>query len=516
MPAISSEILTKKWDAIVIGSGLAGMMTAVTLANQGKKVLVLEQHIIPGGYATLFKRKGFTFEVSLHQTTSLAIGQQIYKLLDEVGVMNKIIPIPLNETMLVTTQLGDIAIDNNFFTNLKRLFPKEIEAIDELVKIIDKIYKELEIFKKITILPKGIYNFLARLFMPTIYKYHQKVLTQLIDELFTDQLLKKIIGIKCGYFGGSPNQLSAILYLIGFGSFLKEGIFYIKGTSQALSNAFVSRLKELGGEIILGEGVEKIIVEGNKAVGVKSKNYEFRAPVIISNASPKITLEKLLPGKDLCPDYIKSIEKLEPSCSAFVVYLGLDCPLAKLTKDSNNFHSRVFLDNKSWDEIYQDIREDKGVGFDGLTDYGFIDPSLAPAGKTAIAIIRIEYFKNWVNLSREEYLKKKAKVQEDILSAVETYIPGFRSHIEVLDAATPLTMQRYTSNDEGAFDGFLCNPQRVGLCKGGLSLKTPVKGLYLSSAWIESMSGGFYGCILYGYLVAKQIIIELKKKRFNF
>ncbi len=107
-----------KWDVIAIGSGLTGLATAVTLATKGKKVLMLEHHYVPGGYATSFKRKGFTFEVSLHQTLALNEGGYMHDILSKLGVMDKITPIRLSSTLKLKTELGDLYVGPDYLTQL--------------------------------------------------------------------------------------------------------------------------------------------------------------------------------------------------------------------------------------------------------------------------------------------------------------------------------------------------------------------------------------------------------------
>jgi len=78
------------YDAIIIGSGLGGLSCGAYLAKNGWKVLVLEKHSLPGGYATSFKRGGFTFDAALHMINGVGKGQNTYKFLEWCGVGDKI------------------------------------------------------------------------------------------------------------------------------------------------------------------------------------------------------------------------------------------------------------------------------------------------------------------------------------------------------------------------------------------------------------------------------------------
>lgn len=512
---VTPEILKTKWDAIVIGSGIGGMTAAAGLACRGKKVLVLEQHYVPGGYATCFKRKGFTFEASLHCMPGLGEGGLINRLLTDLGVMQKITPIPLKETYIVKTPRGNLSMGADYLNQLKGLFPEESEGIDRVDRTIDTVLSELGRITHFTMLPRPVFSLLCRGAAPTIYKYSGTTLAGFLDEFIKSPFLKQLIAIQWGYYGLPLARISTILYLLGWGGYLKDGIYYIKGTSQALSDAFVERLEELGGTILLRQRVEEITVENGRAKGVISKtvkkdgtgeHHHFRAPVVVSNANPFDTYKKMLKEGQVEPSLLEEMEKLEKSISATCVYVGLDCPLSELTGD--DAHSAAFIDseNTDFDAIFNEKLSGRPPGFDGYTDHGSIDRELAPPGKTSVVLIRCEFMTGWRGLSGEQYQKKKAQATEEILSAVEKRVPGFRSHIEVMETGTPLTMERYTSNPDGSFNGFAYTPERVGMGDGGIDMQSTVKGLYLTGAWTGALSGGFYGCILNGYTAANTML----------
>ncbi|MHC9541415.1 MAG: phytoene desaturase family protein [Vulcanimicrobiota bacterium] len=512
---VTPEILKTKWDAIIIGSGLGGMAAAVGLACHGRKVLVIEQHHIPGGYATCFSRKGFTFEASLHCMPALGEGGLLNRLLTEMGVMGKITPIPMKETYLVKTPRGNISMGADYLKELKRLFPDESAGIDKVDRTIDALFSEIGRVTHFTMLPKSVFSLLCRVAAPAIYEHASKTLGEFLDECIRSPLLKQLIAIQWGYYGLPLNRISMILYLAGWGGFLKSGMYYIKGTSQALSNAFVERLEELGGRILLRQRVEEIAVENGRVTGVISRTvkkdrageyHHFNAPVIISNANPFDTYGKMLKDGQVPASLLKDMDKMEKSMSATCVYVGLDCRLSELTGE--DAHSVAFIDNEDidFDSVFNEKASGRAHGFDGYTDHGSLDNELAPPGKTSIVIIRGDFMTGWRGLSDDDYKKKKAEVTEEILTEMEKRIPGFRSHVEVMETATPRTMERYTSNPDGSYNGFAYTPERVGMIDGGIDMQSTVKGLYLSNAWTGALSGGFYGCVLNGYTAANTIL----------
>ena len=520
---VTPEIQQTAWDAIVIGSGLTGLATAVTLAQKGKKVLILEQHYVPGGYASSFKRKGFTFEISLHQTIALGEGGYLNKILSQLGVMGKITPIPLDSTLKLKTELGDLYVGPEYLNQLKQLFPQEADGIEKLDKLIDNIMRETQRAMLLNSLPQPLRRALTRLITPTIYRYHRQTLTDILDAHFRDTRLKQLIAVQWGYYGLPQDRISGMFYLLDWGGFLKSGIYYLKGTSQSMSNAFVERLKELDGTLLLRQNVEEIIIENGCAVGVRSRRvrkngdgavHEFRAPVIISNTNPFLTFNQLLDGEKHIPQsYWDIMAKLEPSTSAVVAYIGLDCPYETFTRDRHHSVVEINLNDLDVNKTYREAVAGKNKGFNAVIHYSIMDPDLAPPGKSVIATIRNEFITAWKGLSEEAYRAKKAEVTDEIVAALDERHPGIRDHIEVIEVGTPRTMTRYTNNPDGAFNGFAYTVERVGMFDGGLPAKTPLKGLYLASAWAGAVGGGHAGSIPSGFMLGQTIARTTNWKR---
>jgi all-trans-retinol 13,14-reductase len=179
-----------KYDAIVIGSGLSGLSAAVSLAQKKKKVAVIEKHTKPGGYATSFKSKGFTFEVSLHQVPGLKEGAHLFAILAAMGIMNKIQPIELDRTFDVRFSKGTIAMGKNYLEDLKKYFPEKKEAIVKIEFLIGRIIKELAVSRKLALLPDPLFRCMCFLLTPTLYRYRNSSLSDLLDEITKNNELR--------------------------------------------------------------------------------------------------------------------------------------------------------------------------------------------------------------------------------------------------------------------------------------------------------------------------------------
>lgn len=491
-----------KWDAIIIGSGLGSMTTGLELAKAGKKILIIEQHNIPGGYATSFKRNNFIFDVSLHQMAGLTKGKILYKVLDKLGVMQHVTPIPLNEIQTVQTKIGDICIDSNFIESLINLFPEDVNGLREIKRDMKRISRQLML--AISAVNKN--QKLLKLFTPTIEKTNLLTLEEYLDEKLDNEMLKKLFAIQTGYFSTPANEISAFFYLMALSQYFDDGIFYIKGTSQSLSNSFIHEIKQNGGDILLNHRVERIITKDGNVEGVSVSDIkkgvvkDYFSPIIVAGTDPNQLFNKLTPDYDFPENYLDKTNGMNPGQSATCFFVGMNCELQKLT--GKTYHSIAYLDNCNLPGC------DFEVG--GWTDYSSIDHDLAPKGKTTLSAIGGDNYDEWATLSPEKYKEKKEIYKNAFLNFMDEKIPGFKQHVEYIEVGTPLTMNRYTSNLKGAFNGYTYSIDRLRNLEGGLGSKTPLNGLYLTGAWSGSISGGFAGSILSGSLVGLQI---LKEKR---
>ena len=143
------ESTTKSWDAIVIGSGLGGLVTATQLAAKGAKVLVLERYTIPGGSGGSFQRSGYTFDVGASMI--FGFGENGYtnlltRALGDVGEKIDTFPDPVQLAYHLPNDL-EIAVDRKyeqFIADLTSHFPHEASGIKQFYDICWKVFNCLD------------------------------------------------------------------------------------------------------------------------------------------------------------------------------------------------------------------------------------------------------------------------------------------------------------------------------------------------------------------------------------
>jgi len=498
------------FDAIIIGGGLGGLICGAKLSKEGKKVLLIEQHYIPGGCATTFKRKDYTMEVGLHEMDGLDKNDPKIKIFNDLKVFDNVDFIKVPEFYRFINGRIDFVMPDNHneaVQALVRQFSKEKKGINKFFKRIDSIRKEinrlpLQRWKIALLLP--VFPFIYPHLVFNIFK----TLGGFLDSIIQDDDLKLLLQANLQYYHDDPYSMSLIYFSAAQASYFKGGGNFIKGGSQKLSNYLAKVIIDNDGEVLLGYKVDKILTKGKLAVGVEYKktfgeNLEtkkvFAIKIIANNAMPNVI--NLLPkeNQDLLN---KKTKNLEQSCSIISIYIGFK----KEIKNLNNKNYSTFIFDQSVKkqgdmmENYKGSFEKRNFVF---VDYSQIDSGLAPAGKSFGAICTLDYLEDWKDLNNEEYKKKKEAVAKILFKRLEKLIPGITEAIDYYEVGTSRTIARYTLNPKGSVYGFAQTPKQAGMFR--IPNKSPIKNLYFASAWTMP-GGGFTGAILSGWFCAKKIL----------
>ncbi|MCP4130664.1 MAG: NAD(P)/FAD-dependent oxidoreductase [bacterium] len=497
----------ESYDVIVIGAGNGGLTAGATLAKQGAKTLVLERHNVPGGCGTSFCRGRFEFEVALHQLSGLGRKDQpgpLRSVLDALGVLEKLEFVEMEDLYRVTVP-GQMDITllpdkEKAVAELQKQFPTEKENIVEFFDLVYQYFTEVIkafVFKDPDVTPEKY---------PAFFKYSLKSAGEVLDQFFTDPLIKVAVGIYWTYLGVPPRlmtfgDLAGLLFM-----YMEFKPFHLKGGSQTLSNAIAEEIFASGGMIRYNTGVKKIIVEDGAVKGVITDSGEtIKAPYVVSNAS-KITTYVDLIGKENIPE--KTISELKGGTigpSAFTLYIGLDCKPEEIgIKDSTNF---ICL-NTDMDQAFEqmDSIETKGNSM-LLTCYNHVDPSFSPEGTSQIAIVLLKNGDPWLRIPTADYAKEKYRLAEDLIATAEKVFPGLRDHIEEIEIATPITHLRYLGHPRGAIYGF------SSLAKDSNMFITPrqnIKGLFGAGSWFGL--GGFQPTLESGASTGRAVMKKLRQE----
>lgn len=505
------------YDAVVIGAGLGGLSAAAAFARQGFKVVVLEQHSVPGGYASSFTRPGgFTFDVSLH-STSAGIRNGVADLIGGFPEIKDVVFEEHKPLYRAVFPDYDIRVPGQdlpgYIKLLKTHFPDDAAAVDA-------IFADM----------KGLSDDVGRLSnaggqvdmatfpqkFPILFKNLNRTWGAMLEERVRNPKLRAVISSLWGYFGLPPSKLSAFYYALPLTGYLEGGGWYPHGTSQRISNALSGLIAKNGGEVRLNTRVERILTRDGAAIGVRTADgAEIRGRAVISNANAVDTLTKMVDEKEALKATLARMDKLQISFSSLLVWLGLKTDLVRKVglKDSEIFYYPDYDHEAAYAaSIAGGLAPNPGFG---LTIYDNVWPGASPKGKNTVNIISTQGYDHWKKYetdyfygNKDEYTKEKLRLADILIDAVERkFLPGLRKAIEIKEVATPLTNRRYTSNPRGAIYGWDQTVDNSGQRR--FPQRTPVKNLYLAGAW--TFPGHGYGaCIPSGLSCFAEVMKDWK------
>ncbi|MDD4954810.1 MAG: NAD(P)/FAD-dependent oxidoreductase [Candidatus Omnitrophica bacterium] len=496
-----------EYDAIVIGAGAGGLAAALKLSANNKKILVIERQPIPGGCATTFTRRGFTFESSMHCVNSLGEKGELRNFLNDLGVAEKIDFIKLRDFGRIIYPSHDFVVNfskEGFLNFLKENFPNESAGLDKLFARFDNFYRQFDKFC-ISGLPLILQLLISPIFYPEIIKLSSLTTKELLDKYLNDEKLKSIIADLWRFVGVAPSELSAFYFLIILRGYYFEETCYVRGGYSNLFKAIVEKLKENGSDIEYNTTIKSIITKNKRVCGVVTdKGKVFDAKTVISNANAIETLGELIDDKETKEKYSLELANLQKSVSVFQVYLGLKVPAKTL--GMKNFMISL---NTGYDHD-KNFKESTDAECDNclieIVDHTQLDASLAPQGKGTLLIMTFDSYKNWQGLNDAEYKEKKKRIAEKLIKRAEKLLPGLSASIEIMEAATPKTMCRYTLSPEGAIYGFAHTVKQSGILR--LSQETRIKGLFLAGAWTRP-GAGVHACFISGFDAAELALKRL-------
>ncbi len=504
------------YDAIIIGAGLGGLTAGAKLSIEGKKVLVIEQHNIPGGCATTFKRNDLKIEVGLHMIDGLDEDDPKQKVLKELGVFDNVKFIRVPEFYRFVKPGIEITIPDNYQAAIKVLtnrYPSEKSGVLKFFKIILALRKEAFVLprqKWRKLLTMLVFPLLA----PHVMKYENWSVGQFIDSLFENEELKLVLLANLGYYHNDPYSTSMMYYAVAQASFFRGGGYFIKGGSQALSDYLAAVIEDHNGKVLLRHKVNEIIIKDGAAIGVK---YSKRSTTngeqviehgksIVANAAVPNVINELIKVPEAKTTLSNVAGQLKIAPSILSVYLGFKKTPKEL---GNSYYSTIFFDEsisnpKQVEEYHhQDFAKRTFI----FVDYSSIDSGLAPEGKSVGVISSMDYLSDWDSLTEDRYMERKEETAQILINRLDKYIPGTKDAIEYYEVSTPRTIKRYILTPKGTAYGYAQIPNQTG--RKRFKIKSPINNLYFASAWTEP-GHGFTGAILSGQWCAEEILRSKK------
>ncbi len=497
----NSAMSETEFDAVIIGAGLGGLSCGAAFARQGFKPLVLEQHYVPGGYASAFKRPGgFVFDVSLHSTV---VGERngIHNLIPGFPEIEDVEFVPHPSLYRAIFPDYDYRVPQR---NLKKYiqmlvgyFPEEKQGIEGIFEDMKGLAGDINKYQQaggqvdMSTFPKEF---------PYLFRIFNLTWGAMVNQRIKSPKLKAIISSLWGYYGLPPSKLSGFYYALPTIGYLQEGGYYPKGRSQKMSEAFVKFIVDHGGTVKLRTRVEKILTKNHAAYGVKVEDgTEYTAKAVVSNANAFDTFSTMMDEKDHLKDYLARFDKYSVSLSCFQVFLGLKKDLVKEVgiEDSEIFYASSYDDEATYKAYLEADVENSGYG---VMLYDNVYDGYSPEGKNTLNIMVLQGYDHWEKYeadyrkgNKKEYKAEKERMADILIKkAEETVLPRLSEFIEVKEIGTPLTNWRYTRNYRGAIYGWDQTMNNTG--PNRVPHTTPIENLYLAGAWTQPGHG--YGAVV--------------------
>jgi phytoene dehydrogenase-like protein len=335
---------------IIIGAGIAGLSTGCYARMNGYNVKLFETHDKPGGMCTSWKRKDYTFDYCIHNLVGTSPRSGTYRIWKELGALDNTKIINRDEFTRIETLHSETL---HWYTNLERfhehlkeIAPEDSQATGEFIRAAQKLAG----IDLLSMPLGGLKKTLKALpYLSLINHWSQITIGQFAGRLKNPFLGRAVKHVMYDIPGDSVPMIAIIMFMAGLSA---GDLGWPEGGSLAFSRRIKKRLLDLGGEIHYQNRVEKIIVENNRAAGVRlADGTEHRADYVISAADGYSTIYKMLEGQYLT----EAIDKYYGDAGdtgpfGFIVFLGLEEGLHDLP------HALVLLLDNPLDtgEIEQD------------------------------------------------------------------------------------------------------------------------------------------------------------------
>ncbi len=491
----------------IIGAGMAGLSTGCYAQMNDFDSKIFEMHTSPGGVCTSWNRKGYRINGCIHWLTGSAPGNNFHSIWKELGVVPNLQMVYFDEYARIEGQDGKTL---RVFTDVDRLEAQMKELAAEDTRIIEEftngIRKAIDFPMPVEKAPE-LYGPLDGLRMAMLMSPYArflakwgKVSLQDFAQRFNNPFLRETFPHIFNLQNSPDFPMMPVLMTLGWMHQKTAG--YPLGGSQKLAETLERRYTDQGGEIRYGSRVEKILVEGDRAVGVRlADGSEHHADIVVSAADGHTTIYDMLDGKYLdrkTQGYYERLPLYPP-----LVYVNLG--VSRLFDDPPDSVTGTSFPLKEPINIGGQVKHRMGI-----QAYSF-DPTSAPDGKTLLKTMFASDYDYWKNLSsdQEAYKAEKKSVETQVIKALDERYPGLAGQVEMIDVATPVTWERYTGNWRGSFQGWLETNETLTM---RMSKTLPnLKGFYMAGQWVEP-GGSIPTAVMSGRNTIQIICNSLKKK----
>jgi phytoene dehydrogenase-like protein len=526
----------KKYDAIVIGAGHNGLTNAAYLAKAGLKVLVVEKNDYIGG-ATVSRNLHEDWIYSNCSYVCSLLRPEVYRSMNLAKYGLQVVPYGGSATIAENGDYIGHYIDHD--VSRREMQRHSLRDADAAVRFDRDIMRQCRYIRKFLLRtapdpasfrPRDVMEMVymakevLKLSEDVVYdmlRFYTMSISDYLDEYFENPLIKAslsgsgIIGSAMGVM--SPGTAYVLLHhAMGDVDGSMGAWGFARGGMGAIAKAMNACYEDHGGEVIMGSGVEKIIIKNGAAIGVALENgNDYYADVVVSNMTFPRTFLECMDPKDLEPDFIKKVKDFKIRGSSGKLNIALDgLPQFTALKDNPELAAgdMHLIDSVERLERAYDDWKNGMWSQDPYIDMlipSMTDPTMAPPGKHFMSVF-VQYVppkvhgKDWTDEQRDQF-------GETVLNQIEDYAPGFRNLIKHVEIRTPRDLEDDVGLTSGnIFQGELTMDQLLfnRPIPGYAQYRGPAKGLYMCGS-SNHPGGGVMAAP--GANAAREILRDLRK-----
>lgn len=532
-----------KYDAVVVGGGIAGLTSAAFLARAGRSVVLFERQSKTGGLVQTFQRNGVYFDGGLRSIENSGI---VFPMLKQLGIeidfQKSDISIGIADQIIRLKDKSSVVDYEQF---LKVQYPDNLKDIESIVKEIKKIMGYMDVLYGIDnpafLDFKKDQKYFLQVIFPWMFKFLYTVRN--IDRLFEpveDYIARftknqSLIDIIAQHFFQKTPTSFALSY---FSLYLDY--YYPKGGTATLIDKMTEYILNHGGVINTSVKIESVQPELKYVQDSEGNRTEYRDLIWAGDMKQ---LYNLIPVPELFDQNLAakvlekqaSLKDLRGGDSVFTVYLTVNehkeyfsniCTghlfytpdrsgLSAVNKDDLDLFMNAKSD-QSTNEVLKDKLKSYLKAYFKLNTFEIAipvlrDPDLAPAGKTGVVVSLLFDYRLAKKIDEfgwtDELKTYMEQLTIDILDA--TIFPGLKSKVAEQFSSSPLTIEKLTGNTEGGITGWaFTNPYIPAVSKTlkvNQSVDTPIPNVYQAGQWVFSPSG-LPISILTGKLAADKVL----------
>lgn len=515
-PYRKTKAIEGRFDAIVIGSGMGGLSAASILAQEGLKILLLEQNSVIGGMTQTYSRAGYRWSIGMHYIGDVgsekATGWKLFDYVTAGGLEWNPMPNIYNR-MAVGDKIYDIPAGEKAYTAmLKDHFPQHAEAIDQYMHLIPAVSKSSRLYFAQKVMPERPLAETYEQMCGEFHSYSDRLTYDVLSELFEGD--DEIIAVLCANWGDyslEPSRSSFAMHCMLNKHYMNGG-WYPAGGGKVFADLIAPIIEKAGGALYHSADVAEILVVDGKTEGVKlTSGEEVHCPCVISNAGVQNTFGRLIKEEAVPASTLKSEWRAMGDTYCLVgLNIGLNKSGAELGFTPANIWAHP---DKDLVGNLQPHKEDFSapfpwtfITFPSVKDPDWDAEFKSKATVEMYAYTYFDHFAEWAGTRwhkrGDAYLARKEEIKTRLLEELFRYVPAARDAIDHVEVSTPLTYETFAKREKGGFMGLPATPDRFKA--DWLRAQTPIKGLYLTGQ--DVTSDGVIGALVGGVLCSSAVV----------